>query len=116
MSFQDCPDEYKAQRICDEAVDYCLAALKFIHDWYVTSKLLENFHHDFFSNNDIFLFNEDFIKVTFIANQMHILAADLHKINLDENNNFDARDPDIFIHVRLNVVNLKYTQHLKKDK
>ena len=27
--------------MCDEAVDNCLAALKFIPDWFVTSKMLE---------------------------------------------------------------------------
>ena len=42
------------------------------------------------------------IKVTFIANQINILAVDLEKINLD--NNFDEDD----------VVNLKNAKHLKK--
>ena len=28
---------YKTQRICNEAVDDCLAASKFIPDWFVTS-------------------------------------------------------------------------------
>ena len=27
-----CPDEYKTQRICDEAIDNCLAVIKFIPD------------------------------------------------------------------------------------
>ena len=27
-----CPDKYKTQKMCDEAVDDCLAALKFILD------------------------------------------------------------------------------------
>ena len=33
-----CLDKYKTQKMCDEAVDDCLAALKFIPDWFVTSK------------------------------------------------------------------------------
>ena len=35
------------------------------------------------ANDDIVFFNEDFNKVTFIAYQRHILAADLDKIKLD---------------------------------
>ena len=27
-----CPDEYKTQRMCDEAIDNCIAAIKFIPD------------------------------------------------------------------------------------
>ena len=29
--------------MCDEAVDDCLAALKFIPDWFVASKMLKKF-------------------------------------------------------------------------
>ena len=29
--------------MCDEAVEDCLAALKFIFDWVVTSKMFKNF-------------------------------------------------------------------------
>ena len=36
-----------------------------------------------------------------IANQRHILAVDLDKINLDNDNNFDEHDPDTIIHARL---------------
>ena len=43
-----------------------------------------------------FLLNILIIKETFIANQRHILAVDLDKINLDNNNNFDENDPDTF--------------------
>ena len=39
-------------------------------------------------------FHEDFNKVTSVANQMDILAVDLDKINLEEDNNFDDDDPD----------------------
>ena len=39
------PDKYETQRKCDEAVDDCLAALKYIPDWFVTSKMLEKFHN-----------------------------------------------------------------------
>ena len=38
-----CPDKYKTQKICDKAVDDSLAAMKIIPDWFVTSKILNNF-------------------------------------------------------------------------
>ena len=55
--------------MCDEAVNDCLAALKFIRDWFVTSKMLENFDNTLHANDDTFFWNEDFDKVTIIANQ-----------------------------------------------
>ena len=73
--------------MCDEAVDDCPAGLKFIPDWFVTSKMLEKFDNTLHSNDDILFYNEDFDKVTFIANQKDILAVDFEKIILD--NNFD---------------------------
>ena len=53
--------------------------------------------------NDILFYNEDFNKVTFIANQEHILAVDLDEINLDNDINFDEDDPDSIILVRLGL-------------
>ena len=53
--------------------------------------------------NDILFYNEDFNKVTFIANQEHILAVDLDEINLDNDINFDEDDPDRIILVRLGL-------------
>ena len=94
-----CPDKNKTQKMCDEAVDDCLAALKLILDWFFTSKMLENLDNALHANDDILFYNEDFDKVTFIAYQKHILAADLDKINLD--NNFNEYDPDTIIHIRL---------------
>ena len=53
------------------------------------------------ANVDTLFYNKDFEKVTFIANQRHILTVDLVKINLDNDSNFDESDPDTIIHVRL---------------
>ena len=53
------------------------------------------------ANDDILFYNEDFDKVIFIANQRHILAIDLDKINLHNDNKFDEDDPVTIIHVRL---------------
>ena len=35
------PDQYKTQQMCDKAVDDCLAALKFVPYWFVTSKMIK---------------------------------------------------------------------------
>ena len=59
-------------------------------------KQLDNALH---GSDDILVYNEDFDKVTFIANQRHILAVDLYKTNLDNDNNFDEVDPDTIIDV-----------------
>ena len=66
--------------MCDETVDECLAALKFISDWFVTSKVLENFHDALNANDDIFIFYKDFSKVTFFVIQMGIVGVYLHKL------------------------------------
>ena len=36
-----CTDICKNQRMCDEAINDCLAALKPVPDWFVTSKMIE---------------------------------------------------------------------------
>ena len=54
---KDCPDKYKAQKICLEAVDDSLSALKFVPDLFVASK---KFHDPLFANDDILFLDEDF--------------------------------------------------------
>ena len=39
-----CSNKYIAQRMCDEAVDDSLAALKIIPDWFVTSKMIKKLY------------------------------------------------------------------------
>ena len=46
-------------------------------------------------------FNEDFDKVTFIANQGYILVVHLDEIVLGNDNHFHEDDTDTIIHVRL---------------
>ena len=36
-----CPNKYISQKMCDEAVDDCLAALKFFPGWFVASKTIK---------------------------------------------------------------------------
>ena len=95
-----CPDKYKTQRMCDEVVDDSPAALTFIPGWFVTSKMFERLDNTLHAKDDILFYNEHFEKVTFIANQRHILAIDLDKINVANDNNFDEDDPDTITHVR----------------
>ena len=54
-----CLDKYKTRKICNKAVDDCLAALKFILDWFVTNKMLEKLDnplhpHDILFHNEYF--------------------------------------------------------------
>ena len=78
--------------------------------------MLEKLDNALHTNDDILFYNEDFDKVTFIANQRHILAVDLDKIKLDSDNKFDEDDPDTIIHVRLLAWHSKFKKHkaLKK--
>ena len=85
-------------------------ALKFIPDWFVTSKMLEMFNNALLANDDILFFN----KVTFFANQIDILIVDRHKINPNGDNNLIL----ILLFMSnfwLGIVNLKNAKHLKKD-
>ena len=36
-----CHDRYKTQEMCNKAVDNFLPALKFVPDWFVTSKIIK---------------------------------------------------------------------------
>ena len=78
-----CPDKYKPQKMCDEAVDNCLVALKFIPDWFVRSKMLEKLDNLLHANDDVLFYNEDFDEVLFIVCERHTHAADLNKVNID---------------------------------
>ena len=98
----------------DETVDDCQAALKFIPDWFVTSKMLQKSGKPMHANNDMVFYNEDSDKVTFITNQRHILAVDLDKSDLDDNN-FDEDDPDTIIDVKLLAWQSKF-KHVKPFK
>ena len=95
--FDSVLDQNKIQKMCDEAADDCLAALKFVPDCFVANKMLKKF----LANGDIPFFDEDFSKVTLSANEMSILGVDLDKIKLDDDNNFYEDDREIIIYVRL---------------
>ena len=71
-----CSDKYKTQRMCDEAVDDSLPALKLIPDWFVTSKMIKKLYTAFYTNSLLF-FDEDSGDFTFCCNKMGILSVNL---------------------------------------
>ena len=47
------PNKYKTEKMCNESAADCLAALKFIPDWFVTSKMVEKCDNALYANDDI---------------------------------------------------------------
>ena len=41
LSIRYVPDQYMIQQICDRAVNDCLAELKLVFDWFITSKMIK---------------------------------------------------------------------------
>ena len=109
-----CPDKYKTQKLCEKAVDDCLAASKFILDWFVTSKMFKKLDHVLRANDDILFNNKVFDKVTFIANQKHIFAVDLEKKILIILFMKMILIPLFISDFWLGLINLKHAKHLKK--
>ena len=93
-------DQYKTQQMCDEAVYGCLTALKFVPDWFLTSKIIKILFIAFHADENTLYANEVSGNVVFTYNGMGILNIDLNHINLD-GSNYDKDDPDTIILVRL---------------
>ena len=95
----------------DKAVDDCLAALKFIPDMFVTSRIITALYAD----DNILYFKECSGNTRFCCNEMSIFDIDLNKINLGDTN-YDEHDPETIIDIRLLacILNLKNAKHLKK--
>ena len=54
-------DKYKTQYKCEKAVDFCLSALTFACNWFVTPKTLEDCGNVVFLNDNTELDNDDMI-------------------------------------------------------
>ena len=105
-------DRYKSQKMCDEAVDDSLAALKFIPNWFFTSKMIKKLLTGLYADDNILYFNEDSGDVIFSCNEVGILSVDLNNINLDDTN-YVEDDPETIIHVTLMIlIMLKMTLKL----
>ena len=66
------------------AVDNCLAALKFIPDWFVTSKMIKKLLTALYADDNILCFSEDSDDVIFSCNEIGVLSIDLTNINFDD--------------------------------
>ena len=53
--------------MCDEAVDDSLTALKFIPDWFVTSKMIRKLCTALYADDSLLLFGGDSGDVTFFV-------------------------------------------------
>ena len=90
-----------------EAVDDCLAALKFIPGWFVTSFMM------LYSLMMICFFIKILIKSHILVTKLvFTFSLDFDKINLDSNKDVDKDDPETIIHAKL----LEKTNHLKRVK
>ena len=58
--------------MCDEAVDYSLAALKLIPDWFITSKMIKKFYTDLCVDDGLLIFDEDSGDAIFCCDVMGI--------------------------------------------
>ena len=103
--------------MCDKAVDDCVAALKFVPDWFVTSKLNKILFTALYTDESIIYFNEDSSKSVLNCNGMGILNTDLNSNNLDDTN-YDEDDPNTIILIRHLVWHIKFEKQktLKKIK
>ena len=55
----------KTQQMCDKAVDYCLTVLKFVPDWFVTSKMIKILFTDFYLDENI-LFSMEILVMSYL--------------------------------------------------
>ena len=84
----------------DKVVDDFLPALKFIPNWFVTSKMIKKLHNTLFTDDGMLFFDGDSVSVTFFGDELGILSVDINNINLDDVSFFED-DPETIIHVRL---------------
>ena len=84
----------------DKVVVDFLPALKFVPNWFVTSKMIKKLHNTLFTDDDILFFDGDSVSVTYFSDELGILSVDINNINLDDVN-FYEDDHETIIHVRL---------------
>ena len=96
----------------DKAAHAFLSTLKFVFDWFVTNKMLEELNDVVFSNDDMVFFNADSDSVTFFSfyiyififytvfsDDMVLVIVDRNNVSLDNANFDDDDDPETIIHV-----------------
>ena len=133
--FNSISDQYKTQEMCITVVSECasliaycpdkyknvwwscwccLAALKLVPDWFVTSKNIEKIFTATYTDENILYFNEGPGDAIFNSNGRVILNIDLNNINLD--NNFDEDDNDTIILIRLLAWHIKFEKRKELEK
>ena len=53
FKLKHCRDKYKTSEMCIKAVDDILPALKFVPDWFVTSKVIKKLFIDLYADNNM---------------------------------------------------------------
>ena len=91
----------------DKAVDDCLAALRFVPDWFVISKMIKKLFTALYADENTFYFNEDSSNVTFCCNDIGIFSVNLNNFNLDDTN-YEEDDSDTVILIRLLAWHIKF--------
>ena len=95
---------------CEKTIDSYLQALIFIHEWFVTSKMIEKLDNAVFSKDDKVFGDIDSFIVTFFSNDIGLNIINLRNNNL-EDDNFDDCDPNNINHVRIMGNYNRYKQH-----
>ena len=104
-----CHGRCKTLEMYNKAADDFLPTLKFVPDWFVTSKIIKKLLTALYTYDDILYFYENSDDVVFSCNEMGILIIDLNNINLD-NTNYDEDDPETVIHIRLSAWHIKFVK------
>ena len=105
-------DGYKSPEICEKAVESYLQILKFVPDWFITSKTFKKLDNVVFSNDEIILGDIDSIVITllFFSNEIGFNSVKFNNVNLDDDN-FDNFGPEIINNVIVIVCCNRYKQH-----
>ena len=99
--------------MCHEPLDDCLSTLKFIPDWFLTSKMIKKLFTAFYEDDYILYFNEDDL---FSCNEMDIFSINLNNIILDDTNyNEDGHDTIIYIRLLAWPIKFEKRKALKKE-
>ena len=81
----------------DKAIDESLATLKLIPNWFVTSKMINEFSTALYGDKNILYFKGDFGNVALSCKEKGLLNIDLNNINLDNSFDEDDAEDDTFI-------------------
>ena len=71
-----------------------IPALKFVPDWFVTSKMIKKLLTALYPDDNILRFNKDSGNAVFSCNEMCNFSIDLNNINLDKSHYFED-DPGL---------------------